>query len=85
MIELETVYLLEIVAVLSGWILGYWFAKWKYSDPQTLRGKDFVRFKEKMRLNECPQCGGYADNGHDRCFPPNVYLCKKCQESEEHF
>ena len=26
----------------------------------------------------CPSCGGPADNGHDRCLPPNPYNCTKC-------
>jgi hypothetical protein len=26
----------------------------------------------------CPKCGGEADNGFDREFPPNPYLCKRC-------
>lgn len=30
-------------------------------------------------LNECPGCGGPADNGHDRCLPPNVYYCTNCE------
>ena len=30
------------------------------------------------RLNVCPGCGGEADNGHDRCYPPNPYYCTKC-------
>lgn len=29
-------------------------------------------------LTKCPSCGGPADNGHDREFPPNVYACTKC-------
>lgn len=29
-------------------------------------------------LTKCPNCGGIADNGHDRCFPPNPYYCTKC-------
>ena len=29
-------------------------------------------------LYECPECGGPADNGHDRCWPPSPYFCKKC-------
>ena len=28
--------------------------------------------------SKCPRCGGPADNGHDRGFPPNPYLCTKC-------
>lgn len=31
-------------------------------------------------LTKCPRCGGEADNGHDRSFPPNPYYCKKCQD-----
>ncbi len=26
----------------------------------------------------CPTCKGVADNGHDRCYPPNAYECTKC-------
>jgi hypothetical protein len=29
-------------------------------------------------LEWCPMCGGPADNGHDRCYPPNAYACSKC-------
>jgi hypothetical protein len=29
-------------------------------------------------LSKCPRCGGVADNGHDRCVPPNPYWCSKC-------
>ena len=28
--------------------------------------------------SKCPKCGGPADNGHDRCCPPNPYACSKC-------
>lgn len=31
-------------------------------------------------LNTCPGCGGPADNGNDRCHPPNPYYCTKCME-----
>ena len=30
-------------------------------------------------LSICPGCGGDADNGHDREYPPNVYYCTKCE------
>lgn len=30
-------------------------------------------------LSKCPNCGGPADNGHDRCIPPNPYWCVKCE------
>lgn len=33
-------------------------------------------------LTVCPGCGGEADNGFDRCFPPNPYYCKKCHDIE---
>jgi hypothetical protein len=29
-------------------------------------------------LSHCPQCGGPADNGHDRSIPPSPYFCTKC-------
>jgi len=31
-------------------------------------------------LSICPQCGGEADNGHDRCYPPTAYHCSKCMD-----
>jgi hypothetical protein len=34
-------------------------------------------------LDTCPGCGGVADNGHDREFPPNPYYCTKCTEQAE--
>jgi hypothetical protein len=30
-------------------------------------------------LGRCPQCGGPADNGHDRSVPPTPYLCTRCE------
>lgn len=33
---------------------------------------------EAVDLSKCPKCGGPADNGHDRCLPPNPYFCTKC-------
>lgn len=29
-------------------------------------------------ITKCPECGDEADNGFDRCMPPNAYLCSKC-------
>jgi hypothetical protein len=29
-------------------------------------------------LDTCPTCGGPADQGHDRCLPPNTYQCLRC-------
>jgi hypothetical protein len=36
----------------------------------------------KVDINVCPNCGGVADNGHDRCYPPNPYFCTKCDSSK---
>jgi len=38
------------------------------------------RSVDSSPLDRCPQCGGEADNGHDRCHPPSAYLCSKCTE-----
>jgi len=34
----------------------------------------------EVDLSKCPNCGGPADNGHDRCLPPSPYYCSKCTE-----
>lgn len=36
----------------------------------------------KADLTKCPECGGAADNGHNRCYPPNAYYCSKCEAKE---
>ena len=36
----------------------------------------------KPDCSKCPKCGGPADNGNDRCVPPNPYYCSKCTELE---
>lgn len=33
-------------------------------------------------LLTCPNCRGPADNGHDRCMPPNPYYCTKCEREK---
>lgn len=33
-------------------------------------------------LTKCPKCGGIADNGIDRCHPPQPYNCKKCSDQQ---
>lgn len=30
-------------------------------------------------LSKCPRCGGPADNGHDRGYPPTAYICTRCE------
>ena len=27
---------------------------------------------------KCPNCKGTGKDGHDRCYPPNWYVCEKC-------
>lgn len=34
-------------------------------------------------INKCPKCGGSADNGHDRCYPPSPYYCTKCNKPSQ--
>ncbi len=43
--------------------------------------KEPINFE--VDLTKCPRCGGEADNGFDRCFPPNPYMCIKCTEELE--
>ncbi len=31
----------------------------------------------------CPMCGLTTDNGHDRCDPPNAYLCSDCAPTDD--
>lgn len=38
---------------------------------------------EIMDLSKCPNCGGPADNGHDRCIPPTPYFCGKCNKGNQ--
>lgn len=35
---------------------------------------------DMVDISKCPKCGGFADNGFDRCYPPNPYNCTKCEE-----
>ena len=37
---------------------------------------------EKPNINVCPGCGGPADNGFDRCYPPSPYFCTKCDPED---
>ena len=39
----------------------------------------------KPNVYICPSCGGPADNGHDREYPPNPYVCKTCVIKREAF
>lgn len=35
----------------------------------------------KPDVTKCPACGEPTDNGHDREYPPNPYVCSKCMET----
>lgn len=45
-------------------------------------GVTFGQVSDIVDLSVCPQCGGPADNGHDREYPPNPYLCRSCMLGE---
>ena len=49
------------------------------------RGMDHYLRDEKPNINMCPLCGGPADNGHDREYPPNPYVCTVCTLKREAF
>ena len=34
-------------------------------------------------ITKCPKCKGPADNGFDRCLPPNPYYCKKYVKNDK--
>jgi hypothetical protein len=40
---------------------------------------ELLEGKQTQPLTVCPSCGGPADNGFDRCLPPNPYYCSKCE------
>jgi len=31
-----------------------------------------------MKTKKCPDCNGTGKDGHDRCVPPNWYVCDRC-------
>ncbi len=37
-----------------------------------------ARAPEDSLLSVCPSCGGDADNGQSRDYPPVPYYCKRC-------
>lgn len=51
-------------------------------DPEQL-GKDVPTKNSEPDVNVCPNCGGPADNGFDRCVPPSPYWCTKCEAQSE--
>jgi len=63
-------------------------ALWKVDFPSSWAKHDEKAIKDlrtalaepvqEPDLFHCPKCGGPADNGHDRSFPPSPYFCTKC-------
>lgn len=45
---------------------------------------DLLEHLDQMEqdLSKCPTCGGPADNGHDRSYPPSPYICTKCERKQ---
>jgi hypothetical protein len=60
-------------------------AYWLFSIGESLATIRAARAQGQAEqdLDTCPGCGGVADNGHDREFPPNPYYCTKCIEQAE--
>ena len=50
--------------------------------PSTLTGREieilFFGKREIEQGEKCPDCEGTGKDGHDRCDPPNWYICEKC-------
>jgi len=40
---------------------------------------EYEEMDKPTDLHRCPGCGGPADQGYDRCCPPNPYYCSKCE------
>ena len=39
--------------------------------------------QQENDYNLCPICKGPADNGHDREYPPNPYVCTRCTAEKQ--
>lgn len=37
--------------------------------------------KKDSKVAVCPNCKGTGRDGHDRCYPPNWYVCEICKGS----
>lgn len=62
---------------------------WESSNPAPVDGQSKTGLTATqadapaLDLNVCPGCGGEADNGNDRSYPPTPYFCTKCVEDEK--
>ena len=51
----------------------------KYSNKWASGPVSTGRLDPRNSLDTCPRCGGPADNGHDRGYPPSPYICTRCE------
>ena len=51
----------------------------KYSDKWARGPVSDGGMDPRDNLSKCPRCGGPADNGHDRGYPPTAYICTRCE------
>lgn len=65
-------------------IIGDPVARWSFWQRLITETNKHTRAdKSEPDISKCPRCGGEADNGHDRCYPPNPYNCTKCESTGE--
>ncbi len=62
--------------IIQTMIENWWGQK---SDHVTDTDKMVTSITMRNEWEKCPTCGGPADNGNDRCVPPNAYECSKCE------
>ena len=68
---------------------GLWGIRYRYycqamQDVYAFHFDDCKAYIPEQDLTKCPKCGGPADNGFDRCYPPNAYYCSKCEAENDH-
>lgn len=64
-------------------VFAYWLEHGETPELHDIIQRTHDALQERLNndLARCPNCGGPADNGHDREVPPNPYWCSKCMES----
>lgn len=65
------------------WEAGYSAELYTHKTAEAVKAlRSALAEAEEPDLSKCPNCGDPADNGHDRCIPPNPYHCTKCSAEE---
>jgi len=73
-----TLFILSIVVLIHA-IFPFWFTTTASCKLTELIAKmKRCNCDEEVDLSKCPNCGGEADNGYDRSYPPSAYWCTKC-------